>query len=297
MPDLQHQFSQEMTIVQRTPKLTWIGGVFLYEDHNEGQVEITVFPIATQIRPFAKIGTNAGALFGQATLSVSSRVSLTAGARYTGEQKDLDATGGEYRLGTGILTNPDTFDDFAERATYDAWTPKISLQVQGSRDAFVYLSATRGFKSGGFNPAAREPGRGFRPEFAWSYEGGMKVTLAGGRVRANTALFYSDYQDLQVQSFLRPGVPDISNAASATIRGIEFEMAAATWHGMQLSGTVSRLEATYDDYLALLPGGRPLDATGNRLNNAPQWSGSGSAVYDFAIGGAGTAAVRADVSW
>ena len=297
VPDLQHQFSQELTIVQRTPKVTWIGGVFLYEDHNEGEVEITVFPIATQIRPFAKIGTNAGALFGQATLSVSSRVSLTAGARYTGEQKDLDTTGGEYRIGTGILTSPDTFYDFAERATYHASTPKISLQVQGSRAAFVYLSATRGFKSGGFNPAAREPGRGFRPEFAWSYEGGLKVTMAGGRVRANTALFYSDYQDLQVQSFLRPGVPDISNAASATIRGIEFEMAAATWHGMQLSGTVSWLEASYDDYLALLPGGRPLDATGNRLNNAPQWSGSGSAVYDFAIGGAGTAAVRADASW
>jgi iron complex outermembrane receptor protein len=297
VPDLQHQFSQELTIVQRTPKVTWIGGVFFYEDHNEGQVEITVFPVATQIRPFAKIGTNAGALFGQATFSVSSRVSLTAGARYTGEQKDLDTTGGEYRLGTAILTSPDTFYDFAERATYHAWTPKISLQVQGSRDAFVYLSATRGFKSGGFNPAAREPGRGFSPEFAWSYEGGLKVTIAGGRVRANTALFYSDYQDLQVQSFLRPGVPDISNAASATIRGIEFETAAAAWHGLQLSGTVSWLEASYDDYLALLPGGRPLDATGNRLNNAPQWSGSGSAVYDFAIGGAGTAAVRADVSW
>ena len=297
VPDLQHQFSQELTIVQRTPKVTWIGGVFLYEDHNEGEVEITVFPIATQIRPFAKIGTNAGALFGQATLSLSSRVSLTAGARYTGEQKDLDTTGGEYRLGTEILTSPDTFYDFAERATYHAWTPKISIQVQGSRDAFVYLSATRGFKSGGFNPAAREPGRGFSPEFAWSYEGGLKVTLAGGRVRANTALFYSDYQDLQVQSFLRPGVPDISNAASATIRGIEFEMAAATWHGMQLSGTVSRLEASYDDYLARLPGGTPLDAAGNRLNNAPQWSGSGSAVYEFTTGRAGTASVRSDVSW
>ena len=69
VPDLQHQFSQELTIVQRTPKVTWIGGVFLYADHNEGEVEITVFPFATQIRPFAKIGTNAGALFGQATLS------------------------------------------------------------------------------------------------------------------------------------------------------------------------------------------------------------------------------------
>jgi iron complex outermembrane recepter protein len=297
VPDLQRQFSQELTIVQRTPRLTWIGGVFFFEDDNEGQVEITVYPIATQIRPFARIGTHAAAVFGQATYTVSSRVSVTAGARYTGEQKDLDATGGEYRLGTAMLTSPDTFYDFAERATYDAWTPRISLQVQGSRAAFVYVSATRGFKSGGFNPAAREAGRGFSPEFAWSYEGGLKGTVAGGLVRANTAVFYSDYQDLQVQSFLRPGVPDISNAASATIRGIEFEMAGADWHGMQLSGTVSWLEALYDDYLALLPGGRPLDAAGNRLNNAPRWSGSGSAVYGFPIEGAGTAALRADVSW
>ncbi len=68
VPDLQHQFSQELTIVQRTPKVTWIGGVFLFEDHNEGQVEITVLSIAIQIRPFAKIGTKAGALFGQASV-------------------------------------------------------------------------------------------------------------------------------------------------------------------------------------------------------------------------------------
>ena len=38
-------------------------------------------------------------------------------------------------------------------------------------------------------------------------------------------------------------------------------------------------------------------AEGNRLNNAPEWSGSGSAVYEFAIGRAGTASVRGDVSW
>ena len=28
--------------------------------------------------------------------------------------------------------------------------------------------------------------------------------MAGGRVRVNTAVFYNDYQDLQVQSFVRP---------------------------------------------------------------------------------------------
>ena len=39
------------------------------------------------------------------------------------------------------------------------------------------------------------------------------------------------------------------------------------------------------------------DAAGHRLNNAPQWSGSESAVYEFATGGAGTVSVRGDLSW
>ena len=99
VPDVQHQASQELTLVRRTPKLTWIGGAFLFEEHIEGRVEITVYP-AVQIRPFAKIGTKAGALFGQATYNLSNRVSVTAGIRYTDEEKDADNTGGTYLLGT-----------------------------------------------------------------------------------------------------------------------------------------------------------------------------------------------------
>jgi iron complex outermembrane receptor protein len=121
------------------------------------------------------------ALFGQATYSVSSRVSLTGGVRYTDERKDLDNTGGVYRLGTTILADPTSFYDYVDNATYRAWTPKVSIHVQASRDTFVYASATRGFKSGGFNPTATRPGLAFNPEFAWSYEGGLKRTLAGGR--------------------------------------------------------------------------------------------------------------------
>ena len=287
--------------MQRRSKLTWIGGAFFFDDHNEGRVEITVFPV-TQIRPFAQIGTDARALFGQATYSISNRVSVTGGVRYTHERKDLDSTGGVYRIGTDILLNPASFYDFVESATFDAWTPKLSLQVQASPRTFAYLSATRGFKSGGFNPAARKPEvAGFDPEFAWSYEGGLKRTMAAGRVSTNMAVFHTDYRDLQVQSFLQPGVPDISNAGSATIRGVEVEvfesMRCGGWHGLHLAGHVSWLDATYDCYLARVPGGATRDAAGNRLNNAPEWSGSGSAVYEFAAWQRGTVRLRGDVSW
>jgi iron complex outermembrane recepter protein len=299
VPDVQRQVSEELTLVQRTPKLTWIGGVFFFDEHTEGQVEITVYP-AVQSRLFAKIGTKARALFGQATYRLSRRVSLTAGVRYTDEQKDLDNTGGVYRLGMAVLADLTSFYDYVDHATYQAWTPKGSLQAQVSRDTFVYVSATRGFKSGGFNqfnPTAPEPERAFNPEFAWSFEGGLKRTMADGRVRVNTAMFSNDYRDLQVQSFLRPGVIDISNAGSAIIRGIEVEAVATAWRGLQLAGHVSWLDATYDRYIARGPGGTTRDAAGNRLNNAPEWSGSGSAVYELATGRTGTTSVRGEVSW
>ena len=227
---------------------------------------------------------------------MSNRVSLTGGVRYSDEEKDAHNTGGTYLRGTAVLANPATFYDLADSAAFPAWTPKVAVHVQHSSDTLAFVSATRGFKSGGFNPTTRAVGRAFRPEFAWSYEGGVKRTMAGGRARVNAVVFYNDYRDLQVQSFIAPGVQDTRNAASATIAGVELE-AAGAWGGLQLTGHLSWLDATYDRYLAIGAGNMTADAAGHRLNNAPEWSGSSSVVYEFAIHRARTAFVRGDVAW
>jgi iron complex outermembrane receptor protein len=290
---VQHQISEELTVMQRLPRLTWIGGAFLFDEEVDAEVRITNYP-AIQLRPFSMNQASARALFGQATFDVSSRVSLTGGARYTAERKERHATNGAYRLGTDIVADPRSISAFDGRATFHAWTPKGGVQMQVSDDTFAYVSAARGFKSGGFNPGT--PGETVTPEFAWTYEGGLKRMLAGGRARLNTAVFYTDYQDLQILSFLRPGVPNITNAASAGITGVEVEAAASAWRGVQLAGSVSWLDAAYDRFLAVRPGGAREDAAGRRLNNAPEWSGSGSAAFEFATGRAGFASVRCDVS-
>ena len=291
-PGVQRQVSQELTLAQRTPRLTWIAGVFWFDESEDGRIEITQYKPGTQLRPFSTVDASAWALFSQATYSLSSRVSLTGGIRYSDEQKDIHNVGGVYLLDTAVLIP--TYD-FVDRAIYDAWTPKASVQFQASRETFVYVSATRGFKSGGLNVTA--VGGPFRPEFAWSYEGGLKRTMADGRVAVNTAVFHNDYQDLQVQTFLDQGAPFISNAASATITGLELEATAAVKRSLHLAGQVSWLDATYDRYLATGPGGVTGDAAGHRLNGAPGWSGSVSALYEFATGRAGTASLRGDVSW
>jgi iron complex outermembrane receptor protein len=297
LSDVQHQISEEVTVVHQAPELTWVAGAFLFDEHDAGQIEVTAYPTATQSRPFATTDARASALFGQVTYPLASHLSLTGGLRYTDERKAIASTGGVYQLGTSVLANPASFYAFEDRATYNAWTPKVSLEARASPDRFVYASAARGFKSGGFNPTGNAPGRSFGPESAWSYEGGVKQSIADGRVRLNTAAFVNNYRDLQVQAFLRPGVIDISNAASARIRGVEVEAAAAASGRLQLSSHLAWLDAAYHQYVAIGLGGVTRDAAGHRLNNTPVWSGSSSAVYALPVRRGRTVSIRGDVSW
>lgn len=295
--DTQHQFSQEVTVVGRTARLSWVGGAFLFDEHIDGPVLITVYGPGIQRRPHATIDARAWALFGDVTYQLSRRLSITSGLRYSSESKSLSNTGGNYRLGTTELADPASFYAFTDRATFDAWTPRLSIQTRASSAVFAYVSASRGFKSGGFNPSWPEPGRPFRPEFAWSYEGGLKSTLAGGKVQANVAAFHNDYRDLQVQSVVEAGLLDITNAASATVRGVEIEATALAWRGVHVSGQLARLDATYDEYTASGEGGRTQDVAGHRLTNAPGWSGGASVAGGVDTGGRGILSVRADVTW
>jgi iron complex outermembrane receptor protein len=137
----------------------------------------------------------------------------------------------------------------------------------------LYGSATRGFKSGGFNLSSTQAGRGYAPEWAWSYEGGVKTALLNGRANLDVSAFQMDYTNLQVQTPIGIGVFDISNAAAATIRGVEIETRERVGRGFETGGHAAWLDATYDQYTAVGIGGVTGDVAGRRLNNAPEWSG------------------------
>ena len=161
------QVSQEVTIVQRTAKLRWIGGAYFYDDALYAPVELSQFPIGRdpiQIRPYATTDTQAWALFGEAHIvDETSRADRRNALLRRAETRHN--TGGVYFRDTSTLSNPASFYDVHDTASFDAWTPKVSVQVQAAPDTFIYLSATRGFKSGGFNPTAHRTGLAYAPEF------------------------------------------------------------------------------------------------------------------------------------
>lgn len=295
-PDRQHQLSQELTIARRRDRHAWVAGAFFFGEHDEGDIEVSQYAQGIQLRPFPRAGTASAAAFGERTEKLTDRISLIGGVRFTHEQKDFASSGGTYRLGTPVLAIPASFYSFTDSVTYNVWTPKAAVQLRLTSDAFAYASAIKGFKSGGFNLSTPEVGRAYQPERTWSYEAGLKSTVAGGAGRLNATFFYNDYQDLQVLSFVRSTtVVDISNAASAVTKGVEVEGSASA-RGWTLSSNIAWLDARYGEYFAAAPTGR-LDVSGRRLNYAPEWSGNASAQYQWAVGGAGTAFIRGDSTW
>ncbi len=269
----QHQLSEEITISHERPRLSWVGGVFLFNeyDHQSYWVGQLIPQLETRLDP--RVDATSRAAFGQATVGLTARVSATAGLRYTREGKDIDNAGGRYSIDPPYAPVSGSVYGYSDSIVHNAWTPKVGIEMKLPHDAFAYASATRGFKSGGFNLSSPVPGRGYAPEWAWSYEGGLKGTLMDGRSRFAVAGFFMDYTNLQVQTPIGIGVFDIRNAAAATIRGVEVEHTSRFGRGFEAGGHVTWLDATYDNYIAVNNLNVTGDVSGNRLNNAPEWAG------------------------
>jgi iron complex outermembrane receptor protein len=296
--EIQHQISQEVTLASRTPRLSWVAGVFLFDESDLEPSSTVVPPFGVEFQLNPRVQANANAMFGQATVSLTPRVAATAGLRYTHERKEIDNSGGLYTAAVPMTLLSDSYS-YTDEIEHDAWTPKFGLEARARDNVFVYASATRGFKSGGFNATSNAPGRGYGPEWAWSYEGGLKTAVRGGRARVNVSAFYTDYTDLQVQTPVTTSVLDVSNAAAAAIHGVEVEATMIVRDSLQVGGHIAWLNARYDRYFAIGPEAGPLtiDVAGHRLNNAPEWSGRAWIDWTLNTGGASTLSLRADSTW
>ncbi|HYD26780.1 TonB-dependent receptor [Brevundimonas sp.] len=299
----QHQFSQEFQLTYAGERLNAVAGVF-YFDESDLTYSGLLGPVISLVTGSINDQHNRSwAAYGQATYDLSERLSLTAGLRYTYEDKDFRRTQTFY----GPLTEPPARDDPGLLVTdidtsesWDSWSPKLGLDYAVSDDVMAYVSVSRGFKSGGFDGRANDASGAapYDPETLWAYEAGVKSTLMDRRLTANMAVFWNDYTDLQLSSFSADGgggfIALFTNAGAATIRGAELELTARPVAELTLNATVGYLDARYDEYIG--PGG--VDISDQRhLVNAPEWSARLGGVYVADLGVNGSLTLGADASY
>ena len=176
---------------------------------------------------------------------------LTAGGRYTVEEKDVQvATSGQPACFGPARRCP---VDFEDGDTWRNLTPKLGVQRWLGDDAQAYAHYTKGFRSGGYNLRNTAPGvppGPFHEEEQDSFEAGLKSDLADGRLRLNLAAFHNKIRGLQRQvlSFdpVLGGIQITANTADATIQGLEADMVAALGRSATLSAFVGYTDGQYD---------------------------------------------------
>ncbi|BFM17546.1 TonB-dependent receptor [Maricurvus nonylphenolicus] len=176
----------------------------------------------------------------------------------------------------GIMTlgASTTSPDFSESIDEEEWTYSASLQYFPTEDIQLYASYSKGFKAGGISLAGDAVGQlittehtytdwvangmdynatplvlspeldpTYDPEYVDAYEVGLKATFHDGRGRLNTAIFYSDYQDIQVTTFT--GTDFITtNADTAKSQGIEMELDYAVTENLRADIAITYLDDT-----------------------------------------------------
>jgi iron complex outermembrane receptor protein len=259
-------FSEELNAVGSFERLNYVVG--FYDSHESDQSNSHVISYSANLNTglFPKSNDDSWAVFAQGDYHLTDKLTLTAGIRYTVETKNFLQNLAHTAVTTGISAAgyPIIYN---ARNTYNATTPKFSLSYQWTPDVMTYVSATRGFKSGGFNFTSANSFQGFAPEYLWSYEGGIKTSLFDRHLLLNATAFYYDYTNLQVQAFIIPGVTDITNAATATVKGLELETEWKPAAHADFGANVSALDAQYDHYI-----NGTANYSGHYLNAAPRYT-------------------------
>jgi len=243
--------------------------------------------------------------FTQLYFKLTDQLRLQAGFRYSHEKtRARSVTANSLSPSPGVILSdfsdagnliPGSLVDVSGRKSWDEVGYKLGLDYNLTDDMMLYGYYARGFKSGGFagRIAVPEDIGPFDPEKVDTFEVGMKSDFLDGRLRANVAAFYNIYKDMQVTQNITyldgRNSSSIFNAGKSKTKGFEVELTALPLEGLTLSASVAYLDAKYKRYdtLKLDPATNtlvPASFAGNRLMNAPKFTGTASVSYTVPMG-------------
>ena len=300
-PIRQSQISQEIQSVAALfgDRVRLTSGLYgFWEDTSGGDIASNAFGTMRQER--VEVDNASYAVYTQTSWSPFEWVEVTSGVRWTFEEKEA----------TRIITAGATPGElpFERRSRdFDRWTPTASIALRAPeslldhtplRSAIAYFTYGEGYKSGGFS-TRRDPTvlsiAEFQSEQLDNFEVGMKLDAWEGAIQLNLAMFYSEYENIQltvsrVNPLSLPFQPDIgssiANAGAATIQGLELEAILRPLPEVTVRGALGLTDASYDRFVdqtwdinpgtGLVENIRPLDRSNEPFFNVPSLSFDGT---------------------
>jgi iron complex outermembrane receptor protein len=306
----QDQTSQEFQAIYESDRLTVVSGLYYLRENVDSHQEAYADDLVDGylgLTGFTRtiddeLETTSTALYANLSYALTDRLSLGLGARYTEEEKDY------FRTTSTFYSNPlfnGTFG-FNIDDTWENTSGMASLDYQFADNILLYARIAQGFKSGGFNGRANNPGEEapYDPETVLSYEVGAKTDWFDGSLVANVAVFYNDYQDFQARvsgTVTDPGTglpsPELTviNAGQLEISGAELEVVYRPIDALRLDAQVGYLDASYGEFDdERFPGG---SRAFQDPAFSPDWTARFGGVYEVDLAQAGSLEIAASARY
>ena len=304
------QWTEELRLVSPGDrKFTWLAGVYVALPHQTRTLRAD--PAAPGLR-YLVVGPQLGSAtaettsisgFAEVGYKFTDQLKLVVGGRYTDDRKTGDAV----NLGTTQGSIPLTVITAHQKASWNAFTPKGTLEYTPTSDTLFYATYSEGYVGGGFlraGPAIQVcPSQGpcaatlnqaiaaniaalqkpYDPEYATNYEIGAKTSWFDDRLTANVSIYREDFKDLQIQIASVVGgilTRQAGNAGRTRSQGLDLEVHAVPAPWLRLGATYSYLDAKYLEFTTA-----GVSRAGNTLPNAPKnalnLSASGNWDFDW----------------
>ncbi len=249
-------------------------------------------------------------VFGQIQLKPIEQIEISAGGRYSHEEKRLKSV---INRGVELVGNQPFLSNGNNDKSWNNFSPEISISYRPNRDLNVYTTYKHGFLSGGFNGGSFNAAGDFayRPQKVKGFEGGVKGRFLDGLVTADLALYSYKITDLQVQVTTQGTVQELKNAGKVSSKGVELAVNVRPTTALSLYANVAYNDGKYDQYFGscytgqavLSPGtgigqcasqpnptnnnivGLLQNLSGTELIRAPKWSGNAGFTYETPLTG------------
>ncbi|MBC3764652.1 TonB-dependent receptor [Neptunicella marina] len=301
------QFTQEFQLNYVDDGIKVVSGLYYFKGDSCGQYD-AILDVLGNALGFDGYTSEVGgcsnsksiAAYVQGSFDLTDKLSLTAGARYTKEEKDATVYNGVY-FGTmypqsgwvdGFVRDQALVDAtnhvvLDNNADWSRFTPKLGVEYQYSPDMMLYASYAQGFKSGAFNPRATTDEPAADPEIVDSFEVGMKSDW-NDTVRFNATLFMLDHKDRQYVTLI-PDPDDLTinnqrlgNVGKSEATGAEVELTVLATDDLEWYANLGYIDAKFSEVKSVTPDGQPLDITDQfSITNTPKTTASLGFNYNF----------------
>lgn len=288
----------------------WVLGGYYFHEHNPGEIRVFVGRGLLQANPQYNPSGTAWAGFGEATVSVSDRLRVIAGGRYTTERRKLD---GNFFVSPATNGNYILVERFFGDKTFNAFTWRTGIEYDVSPSSLLAFTASKGFKSGGITQTV-PPANVYKPEQVLAFTAVSRNRFLDNRLQLNVEAFHWTYTDQQNARLTFDTLGNVNfltqNAGKATLYGANVDIVAKPTSNDTFHLTGEYNKSKYKSFLyqvpffayspvsngcrnlGLTPGPfvpiRTLDCSGFALPHAPKWSLQGDYSHVFNLGTGGT---------